>query len=63
MKVQIKEVITMENELMNYALEILRKRANDLDRTPEQRNAYRSAISIIEYATEGNYECLAQFDY
>lgn len=53
----------MENELMIYALEILRKRANDPDRTPEQRNAYRSAISMIEYATEGNYECLAQFDY
>lgn len=53
----------MENELMNYALEILRKRANDLNRTPEQRIAYGAAVDMIEYATEGNYECLTQFDY
>ena len=53
----------MENELMNYALEILRKRANDPNRTPEQRIAYGAAVDMIEYATEGNYECLAQFDY
>lgn len=53
----------MENELMNYALEILRKRANDPDRTVDQRATYLTAVMMIEYAIEGNYECLAQFDY
>lgn len=53
----------MEIELLDYALEILRKRANDPNRTPEQRIAYGAAVDMIECATKGNYECLTQFDY
>ena len=52
-----------EIKLVEYALEILRKRSNDSTRDLNTRSAYESAVSIIEYALDGKYECLCQFDY
>ena len=52
-----------ERKLVEYALEILRKRSNDYDRDWQARFAYESAVSMIEYALEGKYDCLCQFDY
>lgn len=50
-------------ELIQYALTIMEKRATDPDRSVETRIAYDSAICMIGYALNENYECLAQFDY
>lgn len=52
-----------ERELVEYALEILRKRSNDCHNDLHARSAYESAVSMIEYALEGKYDCLCQFDY
>lgn len=52
-----------ERKLVEYALEILRKRSNDYHNDLHARSAYESAISMIEYALEGKYDCLCQFDY
>ena len=52
-----------ENDLMQYALDILERRAEDLDRDPSSRIAYCTAIDLIKYALAGNEECMRQFDY
>ena len=48
---------------IDYALQILEKRATDEERSVEERMAYNSALCIMLYALSDNYECLAQFDY
>lgn len=50
-------------EYLAYAVEILSRRANDPDRTPEQRVAYWAAIDMIAYAMNEDFEALHQFDY
>ena len=50
-------------ELLQYAMHIMETRATDPDRPVETRNAYDSAICMIGYALNENYECLSQFDY
>lgn len=52
-----------QKELLDYALTILKKRAEDEDRNANARAAYNSAISIVTYVLEENEECLSQFDY
>ena len=69
----------MDERLIKYALEIIRKRALSYDRDREIAlangdedyymtaidflTAYSSAATILEYAIEGNEECMRQFDY
>lgn len=52
-----------ERKMIEFALEILRQRSTDYTRDYPTRCAYESAVQIIEYALEGNYECLCQFNY
>ena len=52
-----------EIKLVEYALEILTRRSNDCHNDLHARCAYESAVSMIEYALEGKYDCLCQFDY
>ena len=52
-----------ERNLVEYALEMLRKRSNDCHNDLHAGSAYESAGSMIEYALEGKYDCLCQFDY
>ena len=49
--------------LVDYALQILEKRATDEKCNADERMAYNSALCIMLYALSDNYECLAQFDY
>ena len=49
--------------MIEFALEILKQRSTDYERDYHARCAYESAAQIIEYALEGNYECLCQFVY
>lgn len=52
-----------ERKMVEFALEILKQRSLDGDRDWHARLAYENAAQIIEYALEGNYECLCQFNY
>lgn len=52
-----------DKEILEYALSIIIKRSRDMSRTLESRGAYNSAADILEYALEGNIECLREFDY
>lgn len=57
------DFINCQDALLDKALKILEKRANDEHRTIEARIAYGSAIDMFRYALECNEECLNQFDY
>lgn len=49
-------------KLVYEALEIIRRRSVDKNRTDAQRMSYNSAYEILLYALNENAECLAQFD-
>lgn len=53
----------MNMELLNYALTMLSKRAQDPRYSIEEQLSYDSALSIITAALENNEEVLRQFDY
>ena len=57
-----KELI-MNMELINYALTILSKRAQDSRYSIGEQLSYDSALNIIVAALENNEEVLRQFDY
>lgn len=48
--------------LIQMALEILRHRSIDEIRNSSSRSAYNSAVFMLEYALDENYEALCQFD-
>lgn len=50
-------------ELINYALTIMERRAEQEDRSVDSKVSYTSCIDMIRYALDENEECLAQFDY
>lgn len=52
-------------DMKDYELfhSILWNRANDKRRAPNERQAYRSALDMLEYAAIGMTEELRQFDY
>ena len=50
-------------ELINYALTIMERRADQKDRPIDSKISYTSCIDMIRYALEENEECLAQYDY
>lgn len=51
-----------QEQLIQIALEILRHRSNDEIRNSASRSAYNSAVFMLEYALNENYEALCQFD-
>ena len=51
-----------QEQLIQMALEILRHRSNDKMRSSTSRSAYNSAVFMLEYALDENYEALCQFD-
>ena len=53
----------MNMELLNYALTILSKRAQDSRYSIGEQLSYDSALKIIVAALENNEEVLRQFDY
>lgn len=55
----------MNEELIARALRMLEDRAKfwDREKNYDKAGAYESAAIILEYAMNGNLECLAQFDY
>ena len=53
----------MEKDLMQYALEILEKRATDLERDPSSRIAYWTAVDLIKSAQAGDKDTMKNFDY
>ena len=53
----------MNMELLNYALTILSKRAQNPRYSIGEQLSYDSALNIIVAALENNEEVLRQFDY
>ena len=49
-------------KLVYEALEIIRRRSVDRNRTDIQRMSYSSAYDILCYALNENAECLTQYD-
>lgn len=52
-----------QKRLIDLAIEILDKRASDMERNPSARSAYNSAVTMLVYALEEKEDCLRQFDY
>lgn len=54
----------MTEEMYKLLRKILQDRAEFYNGiSPERWIAYTSVLDMLEYAHDGNYECLAQFDY
>lgn len=54
----------MTEEMYQLLHKILTNRADAHDgRNTDMWIAYESALTMIEYAHDGNYECLSQYDY
>lgn len=55
----------MNEQLIRECLRMLRERQNWWGNVgfTEPANTYGNAADMLEYAIDGNAECLAQFDY
>lgn len=57
------DFVDKQSALIDKALKIMERRAEQEDRSVESRIAYTSCIDMIRYALAENEECLNQFDY
>ena len=57
--------MNIKNENIELTKKILSDRVNYYRKIKnyEKAIAYESALSILEYMLDNNYECLSQFDY
>ena len=51
------------NPCFPLLLEILERRASDEGRDAWSRVAYDNALQMVQYALDGDMECLSQFNY
>lgn len=51
-----------QERLIDLAIEIMTKRANDPNRNSSTRTAYNNAVTMLNYVLEENEEYLRRFD-